>query len=133
MNLYGYIANNNPSMAKALCHKYGYKISGVQSKDDLGVCLEQLVAKEGEPALKDIVQNHPDRDLIIELNEKETKQLGHDGKHYSTCQCNDCKKPYMNYTGEEKIATTSNMVSQTNTFLLASAFLLGIAIISKKL
>jgi hypothetical protein len=58
-------------MAKAICHKYGYKISGVQSKNDLGLVLEQLVAKEGEPALKDIVHNHPDRDIIIEFEGKD--------------------------------------------------------------
>jgi hypothetical protein len=38
---------------------------------------------------------------------------------------------FMNYIGEEKVQRT-NSVSQTNTFLLASAFLLGVAIITSK-
>jgi len=148
MNLYCYVANHNPSMAKAICHKYGYKISGVQTKDDLGVVLEQLVAKEGEPALKDIVHNHPDRDIIIEFEGKEKveSKLNHYGEHHNCSRCGRsadsclCKKQYanyVNYIGEEnqmqsKQPTNASLVSQTNTFLLASAFLLGVAIISRK-
>lgn len=148
MNLYTYVANNNPSMAKAICHKYGYKITGVQNKNDLGKCLEQLVAKEGEPALKDIVYNHPDRDIIIEFNEQDKKEnsLNHEGMHYNcprcgrtpqSCVCGSQYKNYVNYIGEDANVSrpptqNQNLVSQTNTFLLASAFLLGVAIISRK-
>jgi hypothetical protein len=45
---------------------------------------------------------------------------------------------YVNYIGEDrdmckpKQPTNASLVSQTNTFLLASAFLLGVAIISRK-
>ena len=148
MNLYTYVANNNPTMAIAICHKYGYKISGVQSKDDLGVVLEQLVSKEGEPALKDIVLNHPDREIIIEFNEQDKKEtnvnyMGNPnccprcGRTPQSCVCKQPYSTYMNYIGEDKdvnVKPTRNehLVSQTNTFLLASAFLLGIAIISRK-
>jgi hypothetical protein len=148
MNLYSYVANNNPSMAKAICHKYGYKISGVQTKDDLGSCLEQLVAKEGEPALKDIVTNHPDREIIIEFSERDKvgTTLNHMGEQHNcprcgrtpqSCVCGSQYKNYVNYIGDEKdvnVKPTRNesLVSQTNTFLLASAFLLGVAIISRK-
>jgi len=147
MNLYCYVANHNPSMAKAICHKYGYKISGVKTKDDLGVVLEQLVAKEGEPALKDIVHNHPDRDIIIEFEGKDKAESSLSFNGVSTCpRCARsgescvCKKQYanyVNYIGEDnqvqtKQTTNASLVSQTNTFLLASAFLLGVAIISRK-
>jgi hypothetical protein len=148
MNLYTYVANNNPTMAKAICHKYGYKISGVQSKNDLGVVLEQLVSKEGEPALKDIVLNHPDREIIIEFNEQERKDnnvnyMGNPtccprcGRTPQSCVCKQSYANYMNYIGEDKDVNVKptrneNLVSQTNTFLLASAFLLGVAIISRK-
>ncbi len=147
MNLYCYVANNNPSMAKAICHKYGYKISGVQTKDDLGVVLEQLVAKEGEPALKDIVHNHPDRDIIIEFEGKDKAEssLSFNGvsncprcaRSGESCVCKKQYANYVNYIGEDnqvqtKQTTNASLVSQTNTFLLASAFLLGVAIISRK-
>lgn len=144
MNIYTYVANSNPSMAKAICHKYGYKISGVQSKDDLGVCLEQLVAKEGEIALVDIVNNHPDKDLIIEITDKQKpvvkeSSLGFYGQEQY--QMREQKRQYadfMNFMGEEnKVKETqsvsNNIMAQTNTFLLASAFLLGVAIISRKM
>jgi hypothetical protein len=131
-------------MAKAICHKYGYKISGVQSKDDLGVCLEQLVAKEGEIALVDIVNNHPDKDLIIEITEKQKpsvieNSIGFYGNE--AYQMREQKRQYadfMNFMGEENKtkeiqSSNNNMMAQTNTFLLASAFLLGVAIISRKM
>lgn len=148
MNLYTYVANNNPSMAKAICHKYGYKISGVQTKDDLGVVLEQLVSKEGEPALKDIVLNHPDRDIIIEFENKDKVESGINfqgnpstcprcARSMESCLCKKQYANYVNYIGEDrdiqpKQTQNASLVSQTNTFLLASAFLLGVAIISRK-
>lgn len=142
MNIYTYVAESNPSMAKAICHKYGYKLSGVQSKKDLGVCLEQLVAKEGEPALQDVVNNHPDKDLIIEMNQSEVK-LGMDGmvstKRKScgcNCSCNCGKSKYddfVNYIGEETHSRNINSINQTNSVIIASAFLLGAAILAKKL
>jgi hypothetical protein len=147
MNLYTYVANNNPSMAKAICHKYGYKISGVQTKDDLGVVLEQLVSKEGEPALKDIVLNHPDREIIIEFENRDKSESNLNfqaspncprcGRSATSCLCQKQYGSYANYIGEENNtietkASNSSLVSQTNTFLLASAFLLGVAIISRK-
>ena len=141
MNLYTYVAESNPSMAKAICHKYGYKLSGVQSKSDLGVCLEQLVAKEGEPALQDIVNNHPDKDLILEMYQPEMKvgadgYLSHSGGGCN-CGCQHKREKqydqFVNYIGEESVARTTSMNNQTNSFILASAFLLGAAILAKKL
>lgn len=144
MNIYTYVANSNPSMAKAICHKYGYKISGVQNKDDLGVCLEQLVAKEGEIALIDIVNNHPDKDLILEITDKqkpvvkETSLSFNGDEKYRIQEHKRQYADFMNFMGDEiKIKETqnvsNNIMAQTNTFLLASAFLLGVAIISRKI
>ncbi len=133
--MYHYIAQNNPSMAKAICHKYGYEIVNVKKPADLGICLEQVVSKEGEPALKDIVLNHPDRDLILEVAANENF-VGIDGsasKNESKCdKCKSSYNEYMNFVGEEKAARQSAS-AQTNTYLLASAFLLGIAIIATKM
>ena len=143
MNTYTYIAESNPSMAKAICHKYGYKIQGVQTKKDLGVCLEQLVAKEGEPALYDVINNHPDKDLILEMYPKESK-LGADGivavstgggcrcGCVGTCQNRNRYSEYMNFIGEESVRASS-VNNQTNAFIMASALLLGAAILAKKL
>lgn len=128
--MYGYVAQNDPNMARAICHKYGYRIQGVQSKADLGLVLEQLVAKEGESALRDIVKNHPDRDLIVEVEtggseDTPIRKLPSESERSVTYA------DFMNYIGEDKGQRT-NTVSQTNTFLLASAFLLGVAIITSK-
>jgi len=135
MNLYEYVAINCPNTARAICHKYGYEIVNVKTAKDLGVCLKKVVAKEGEPALKDIVVNHPDKDLIIEICKNENF-VGVDGSYSNQqeCECKKCRSGNIEfYTGETAIKQSMASQSQTNTYLIASAFLLGIAIISTKL
>lgn len=130
--MYGYVAENDPYKAKAICHKYGYKMQGVNSKSDLGLLLEQLVAKEGEPALRDIVLNHPDRELIVEMEMSNSDSSIRALPSTTVSERREISyADFVNYIGEEK-ASRNNSVSQTNTFLLATAFILGVAIITSK-
>jgi hypothetical protein len=64
MSVYNYIAESNPYFAKGICHKYGYETTNIRSKADLGQCLKRLVANEGEPAFRDIMENHPEKSLV---------------------------------------------------------------------
>lgn len=134
-NMYSYVAACNPNMAKAICHKYGYQIVNVKTPKDLGVCLEQVVAQEGETALKDIVRNHPDKEIIMEVCASENF-VGADGTQSREEEMkkirNEAYNSYLNFAGED-IARKQSATSQTNTFLLASAFLMGIAIIATKM
>ena len=59
------------------------------------------------------------------------------GRTPQSCVCKQPYSTFMNYIGDDKDVNVKptrneNLVSQTNTFLLASAFLLGVAIISRK-
>lgn len=138
MNLYSYIAFNNPHAAKAICHKFGYRVANVKSKEDLAECLRSLVSQEGEPALKAILENHPDKEIILEVygSPKIDQFLGADGtgsKNTSTsCTCSkncECKSKenYMNADGSQ-----TRLATQTNVIILAAALFLAVAIISKK-
>lgn len=142
MNMYQYVAVSNPSMAKAICHKYGYQLSNVKNPKDLGVCLEQLVNQEGESALKDIILNHPDRELIIEMCGKESVGfMGADGSNSKSCNCGcggSCKQAagayagYVNFTGKQD-ENVGRIASSSNNAIIAAAFLLGIALLATKM
>ena len=94
------IAYNNPSKAKALVVKYGYRPA--RNYNDLIQKLFILTKEHREDALKDLVEIHPHKDLILHFTtpvsvEKEAK---------SSCDGNDlcpsCKakqEKYLNFEG----------------------------------
>lgn len=139
MNIYTYLAETNPSMAKAICHKYGYTVTNVRNSKDLGVCLEKLVSEEGEEPFKDVVRNHPDKDVILEVcAENYVKKvplepyMNATGYH-NGCQCPNCRRQqeFVNYSGAEETQQKSNFsTSQANIFIMASALILAVAIVS---
>jgi len=65
MNVYQYIANNNPDAAYEVCKSYGYH--DINTLEDLSHCLEMCVANNGQEALKNIMELHPDKDALVEL------------------------------------------------------------------
>ena len=130
INIYSYVAASNPYFAKALAHKYGYEFDKEQSLDTV---LQQLVSYEGEPALMEIVENHPDKDLFFDFYTKKTTEN------------NKADKPkegltelaaYMNFTGQataaQQAAQNTKLTSETNLMVLAGAVLIAFAIITKK-
>ena len=132
MDLYTYVATTNPYQAKSILYKYGYSTQGVQSEQDLGVCLKKLVAYEGQNALNDVLSSHPDKEVIIE------KYLGENKKEHkdSDCNCHSCNTKknelqYMNFSGAIAEATNKSK-SEVSVFILVSALLLATAIIVKK-
>lgn len=128
MNVYQYISQTNPYVAKAICHNFGYKVTNVNSNSDLGVCLEQVISNEGEDALRQVMANHPDKELILELFSKQD-YVNMSGNEEATCSCKN-KDRYANFDGNSEMRE-SRSSSQTNTFLMASALILAVAIISK--
>lgn len=84
MDIYTYIAETNPYQAQAILHNYGYEFDEVETSEDLGSLLQQLVAIEGESAFNEILNSHPD---LLLLQEKIMK---------------DKKEAFKNYSGEAK-------------------------------
>lgn len=65
MNVYQYIAYNNPDAAFEVCKGYGYH--DINTLEDLSHCLEMCVANNGKDAFKNIMDLHPDKDALVEL------------------------------------------------------------------
>ena len=130
MNVYHYIAENNPDAANEVCKKYGfYQINSI---DELADCLQHIVAQDGEESFKDVMELHPDKDVILELFDKKKEEtlihqpqpqpivLGADGS--SNCSCVK--------SSADGTTTPTSTVSNTNLMILAGALIISISIIS---
>ncbi len=142
MNVFKYVAESNPNGAVQIINSFGYD---VKNTSDLGKSLSELVAEVGEPAFKKVMDNHPDKDVILELygsdntKDKEEKSCGCDScqnKHKNTEHLN-----YLNATGngtfaDEKSGSSSTnthlLANQTNVILVVSALFIATALILKK-
>ena len=143
MNVFKYVAESNPNGAVQIINSFGYDVT---SKSDLGKSLSELVAEVGEPAFKKVMDNHPDKDVILELYASEDAKDKHKDKE---CGCDSCRNrtmmndhlQYLNVTGSGKFAdekstnSTTNthlLANQTNVILVVSALFIATALILKK-
>ena len=127
MNVYLYIAMADPMKANKLCEQHGYYQT--QTYDDLAYCLENIVATNGEAGLKQVMDLHPERDAIIELNTATIAPVPIIPQTTDTMKCPCEQQQYMNQTG---VAATSGLANQTNEMILVAAMIVSIAIISMK-
>ena len=129
MNVYHYIAENNPDAAYELCKKYGY--FQINSLDELANTLQHIVANDGEKSLKEVMALHPDKDILIEIFDKKKVEdtpvetappmkmmTGADG---SNCGCK---------TGADGSTTTTSTVNKTDLYILGGAIIVSMAIFS---
>jgi len=130
VNIFTYMAATNPYFAKSLAHKYGYEFDKEQRLDTV---LQQLVSYEGEPALMEIVENHPDKELFKEYFEK--KFVDKNKVEYKKDNVGELAA-YMNFTGQlaaaQQTAENRKLTSETSLIVLAGAILIAFAIITKK-
>lgn len=123
------IARRNPKGAEMVITSFGYEIV---DRRDLGRSLNELVASEGEKALRKIMEVHPDKDLILELFSKEKKEQ-------KSCSCGSCMHKnmsdmhYMNANGAQATqnASSNTLAHQTNAILVVSALFIATALIIK--
>lgn len=121
MSVYQYVADNDPRGAELIINSFGYEVT---DRRNLGQSLSELVSQIGEPALRKVMEYHPDKEIILELN-------GDDKK--SECGCGNCKKTktqehYMNFSGVEapKEIKTDILAHQTNMIVVvATIFIVG--------
>lgn len=123
LNVYEYVAHSNPFMAKKIIESFDYRVTS----RDMGSNLRTLVANEGEPALKAILDQHPDKDIILEV-------FGNSNKEQKKCSCSKTNSDdnYVKYMYASGQSESKTLGMQTNTMLLASALILAVAIIAKK-
>ena len=123
------IARRNPKGAEMVITSFGYEIL---DRKDLGKSLNELVANEGENALRKVMEVHPDKDLILELFSKEKKEE-------KGCSCGSCMHKnmsdmhYMNANGAQATqnASSNTLAHQTNAILVVSALFIATALIIK--
>ena len=84
MSDYNDIAKRNPQGAVSVISSFGYEIV---DRSNLGQSLNELVAQEGEPALKKIMEIHPDKDIILELFSNQATDTEKKG-----CDCSSCNE-----------------------------------------
>jgi len=142
MNVFKYVADTNPNGAIGIINSFGYEVT---STSDLGKSLSELVAEVGEPAFKKVMDNHPDKDVILELYGSDNTK----DKEDKSCGCDSCRNrqmglehlQYLNATGKGTFAdekqTNSNtnttlLANQTNVILVVSALFIATALILKK-
>jgi hypothetical protein len=142
MSVYDYIARNNPNLAESIINSFGYEVI---DRQDLGKSLKELVANVGEPALAKIMKNHPDRDILMELNPQKPINIAKTEAPITevqrgNCGCNSCKNREGNYLNANGINDTtakeqmsaSSMAHQTNIILIVSALFIATAVIMNK-
>jgi hypothetical protein len=127
MNVYQNIAYNKPNEANEICKKYGYY--QVENIDELAYCLQKIVADEGENSFIEIMELHPDKDVILELFEKKSEPIIIEKpimERSRDCSC------MMNADGTSVVPQSSGAASQTNMFILVAAMIVSLSIISMK-
>jgi len=132
MDVYQYIAENNPDAAYEICKKYGY--FDIRSLPQLSETLNLVVSNGGEESFKEIMKLHPDKSVLLELFMPEKKSDTVIAENIMPVKedCS-CKK---NATGDAAPtvtpANTVGLVTQTNMYILVGALIVSLAIISMK-
>lgn len=132
VNIFTYTAQANPYFVRSLAHKYGYEYDKDQP---LSSVLQQLVSYEGEPALMEIIENNPDKDLFMDYFEK--KYAKKEEKNNSGAEHTRILESYMNFSGQlqatqQQTQENKALTTQTSLMVFAGAIIIAIAIISKK-
>jgi hypothetical protein len=133
MSVYQYVADSDPRGTKQLIESFGYELT---DQRNLGKSLSELVSSVGEPALKKVMDLHPDKAIILEYNISTTPVA-------SSCGCSSCKAKssndkYMNADGnnipDTNSATNTHLIAnQTNVILVvATIFIVGALILKNK-
>jgi len=131
MNIYRYIAENNPDASYNLCMQNGDFL--IESMDELELALQSIVAMGEEKAIK-VLDLHPDKDVITEIFAKsitpaEANKVVPQVVLTEPKQCS-CNK--LNATGDTPTQQNHSIVTQTNTYILLGALIVSMAIISIK-
>ena len=124
MNVYQYIANNNPDAAYEVCKSYGYH--DINTLDDLSQSLEICVANNGQEAFKNIMELHPDKDALVEL-------FSVNNINQQPLQEVLLKEAIMPMPPSVKNADGgSSLVNKTNLYILGGAALIAFTILLSK-
>jgi|SRR4051812_42927075 len=86
-NRIDYIVLQRPLEASKIIEKYGYEAP--RKVDELVSVVKLLIKKKGEPIIKELINIHPEKKIILEMS-------GHKSDESNFCGC------HSSYTGEVK-------------------------------
>jgi hypothetical protein len=131
VNIFTYTAQANPYFVRSLAHKYGYEFDKDQSLDSV---LQQLVSYEGEPAMVEIIENNPDKDLFMDYFEK--KYAKKEEKDNSGFENTKVLESYMNFSGQlqaaQQLQENKALTNQTSLMVFVGTLFVITAIFLKK-
>jgi len=144
MNVYLYIAENNPDAAYEICKKYGY--FNINSIEELADSLKSIVAEQGQDSLEEILNIHPEKEVILEIfdkkkviDEKPLEQIiqsifdkNKPVEKEKDCGCMKSADATPSPVSPNVQGQPSAVVNQTNTYILVGALIVSIAILSMK-
>ena len=144
MNVYLYIAENNPDAAYEICKKYGY--FNINSIEELADSLKSIVAEQGQDSLEEILNIHPEKEVILEIfdkkkviDEKPLEQIiqsifdkNKPVEKEKDCGCMKSVDATPSPVNPNVQGQPSAVVNQTNTYILVGALIVSIAILSMK-
>lgn len=125
--IYDYVGSN-PSIAKQILSDFGYQATN----RNWALSLRKLVASEGEPALKAIVDAHPDKDLILEMCAPEKKDAFHDMDGFMKARDAFYSADGFFNTHKKNNSEAEKAQDKFSLIFLAGAMMISVAILSKK-
>lgn len=125
MDVFDYLATTDPVRAKGIIHRHGYICL---PNRDMAQNLRDLVQAQGEPALMDVMEMHPDRDFFMAVGKKKYKKKNKTALPRDRYRNAD---GIVTQTGSIKSASSS-AAHQMNILIVVSAVILGLAIVTKK-
>jgi hypothetical protein len=136
-----YIALAKPEEAAKLCSDYGIEVD-VNNPEDISEGLSAIVAQNGKEGLKDVMDIHPDKSVLLELTKKEKKHFNYTGSDDDQCSCGNCMARYMvgynrfplgntTYSATGDTSTSASINNQTAVMMQQNTFIvLGVAVIA---
>jgi hypothetical protein len=127
MSVYNHIAESNPNQAADFCLNNGYQPTDIES---IAIYMETIVAQKGESAFKNVMELHPEKEVILELFQQKENNTNRNIDNIV-----EIKPPVMLSTSTSNMMNatgTAGTSQQTNTYILVAALIVSIAIISIK-
>ncbi len=128
--VYYYIADSNPDDAvHLLTSKYNYRIDDNFTVEEIAQSLQDIVNTDGEMALRDVMNIHPDKAVILELNSS-AEGNSSSASNATTAMPSVPSLQMYQSRGEAKYER-GFLNSPTNVLIVAALILAGVALAKK--
>jgi hypothetical protein len=132
MSVYKYIAELNSNEANNLCVQQG--LPDAYDSDELANNLLVIVAQNGESALKNIMELHPDKDLILEMFKCSSCQSKQQTEPpFMDSEITEVQPLMVRPLQQQEFANANGMADiakNTNTIILVSSLIVALAVIA---